>query len=96
VEILGGDPAWRRDTVTLDSLLQEGAVDEVFNQQPIIDWPVNEPAGGRTLFVISRPVLQRLIDGRTLGLALTPLGPIDASFRCRGADAPRLLFNLEQ
>lgn len=96
VEILGGDPAWRRETVTLDSLLQGSARAEVVSPQPIIDWPVIETAGGKTLFVISRPVLQRLIDGRTLGLALTPLGPIDASFRCRGADAPRLLFNLEE
>jgi hypothetical protein len=46
--------------------------------------------------VISRPVLQRLLDGRTLGLAVTPLGPIAASFRCCGTDAPRLLFNLEE
>lgn len=60
-----------------------------------IDWPVNATAGGKTWFVISRPVLQRLVDGRTLGLALTPLGPIDAGLRCSGADAPRLLFNLE-
>lgn len=96
VEILGGDPAWRRDTVTLDSLLQGEALDETVNPQPIIDWAVNDSAGGTTWFVISRPVLQRLIDGRTLGLAVTPLGPIDASFRCRADDAPRLLFNLEE
>jgi hypothetical protein len=96
VEVLGGDPAWRRETVTPDSLLQGRALAEVVNPQPIIDWPVNESVGGKTLFVISRPVLQRLVDGRTLGLALTPLGPIDASFRFVGADAPRLLFNLEQ
>ena len=96
VEILAGDPVWRRETVTLDSLLQGGALDEVVNPQPIIDWPVHEAAGGKTWFVISRPVLQRLVDGRTLGLAVTPLGPIDASFRSLGAGAPRLLFNLEQ
>lgn len=95
VEILGGNPAWRRETVTLDSLLQCGDLAEIFNPQPIIDWQVNATAGGKTWFVISRPVLQRLVDGRTLGLALTPLGPIDASFRCCGDDAPRLLFNLE-
>ena len=96
VEILAGEAVWRRETVTLDSLLQGRALAEVVNPQPIIDWPVNESVGGKTLFVISRPVLQRLVDGRTLGLALTPLGPIDASFRFVGADAPRLLFNLEQ
>jgi hypothetical protein len=96
VEILGGDETWRRDTVTLDSLLQGAALTDVFNPQMIIDWPVNESAGGTTLFVISRPVLQRLVDGRTLGLALTPLGPIDAAFCSLGEDAPRLLLNLDE
>jgi len=55
---------------------------------------VDDSAGGKTRFVVSRPVLQRLIDGRTLGLAVTPLGPIDASFGCCGNDAPRLLLNV--
>lgn len=96
VEILGGDETWRRDTVTLDSLLQGAALTDVFNPQMIIDWPVSEGDGSKTWFVISRPVLQRLVDGRTLGLAVAPLGPIDASFRTLGADAPRLLFNLDE
>jgi hypothetical protein len=96
MEILGGDPEWRRDTVTLDSLLQGRVLAEVCNPQPIIDWPVNDSAGGKTWLVISRPVLQRLVDGRTRGLAVAPLGPIDASFRCVGADVPQLLFFLEQ
>ena len=95
VEILSGDPSWLRDTVTADSLVQGEALDEVFNPQMIIDWPVNETAGAKTWFTISRPVLQRLIDGRTLGIAVTPLGSINASFSTRGTDATRLLFNIE-
>jgi hypothetical protein len=43
-------------------------------------------------------VLQRLLDGRTLGLAIRPLGPVDASFYAsefeNGRLAPRLHFNL--
>jgi hypothetical protein len=93
-EILSGDPAWRRETVTLDGLLRGGALAEVVNPQPIIDWPVNDSPGGKTRLVISRPVLQRLVDGRSPGLAVAALGPIDASFQCCGADAPRLLFNV--
>jgi hypothetical protein len=62
----------------------------------IIDWPVSETAGAKTWFTISRPVLQRLIDGRTLGIAVTPLGSINASFSTREADEPRLLFNIEE
>ena len=82
--------------VTVDSLVQGEALDEVLNPQMIIDWPVNETQGGKTWFTISRPVLQRLIDGRTRGIAVTPLGSINASFSNRGADAPRLLFNIEE
>jgi hypothetical protein len=96
VEILGGDPAWRRRTVTTDSLLRGEARDEVFNPQMIIDWPVTEITGAKTFFTISKPVLQRLIDGRTLGIAITPLGSINASFSTRDVGEPRLLFNIEE
>jgi hypothetical protein len=99
VEILGGDPRWLRDTVTADSLCRGRRFEEILNGQMIIDWPVTEGDGNRTFFTISRPVLQRLIDGRTLGLALVPLGSIDASFHASqpGADplAARLLFNVD-
>ena len=96
VEILAGDPSWRRNTVTVASLLRGEALEEVFNSQMIIDWPVSETAGAKTWFTISRPVLQRLIDGRTLGIAVTPLGSINASFSTLEADEPRLLFNIEE
>jgi hypothetical protein len=97
VEILGGDPDWERDTVTLDSLCGGEPLEEVLNSQMVIDWAVAEEPGGRTRFTISRPVLQRLVDGRTLGLALRPLGAVVASFQATsgedGGGEPRLLFN---
>jgi hypothetical protein len=96
VEVLGGGPSWVRDSVTVASLLQGNDLEEVFNPQMIIDWPVTEAAGGKTWFTISRPVLQRLIDGRTLGIAITPLGSINASFSTRDSEAPRLLFNVDK
>jgi len=98
VEILAGDPLWKRETVTFDSLVRGEPRDTVVCPQMIIDWPVTEGAGGKTLLTITRPVLQRLIDGRTLGLAVLPLGAIHASFRGSEAEErgfrPRLLFNL--
>jgi hypothetical protein len=97
VEILGGDPGWREETVTLDGLRRGKALDQVFNGQMIIDVPVAEERGARTFVTISRPVLQRLVDGRTLGIALRPLGAIVASFlrgaETEGASAPRLLLD---
>jgi len=44
-------------------------------------------------------VLQRLADGRTLGLAIRPLGAVVASFHAApggdGAGGPRLLFGVK-
>lgn len=99
VEITGGDPRWDEATVTTDSLCRGQPLDRVLNPQPIIDWPVAEGDGATTWLTISRPVLQRLVDGRTLGIAIKPLGAIHAAFYARedgdGSHAARLLFNLE-
>ena len=99
VEILGGDPEWSRKTVTADSLCRGQPLNRVLNTQMIIDWPVTEGDGGKTYFTISRPALQRMLDGKTLGLAVKPLGAIKAAFHSLadggGAHAGRLLFDLE-
>jgi hypothetical protein len=97
VEILGGDPQWDRNTVTYESLCQGHAFDEVFNTQMIIDVNVSDARGSRSYFTISRPVLQRLLDGRTKGIVLRPLGSINAAFMAGWDDpdhAPKLLFNV--
>ena len=100
VEILAGDPAWDQKTVTLDRLAQDQPLAEVFNTQMIIDVDVNEQQGGKTLITISKPVLQRMIDGRTRGLVLRPLGSLHATFYdseyADGQSAPRLHFNLQE
>jgi len=99
VEILGGDPRWDQRTVTADSLCHYQALNRVLNTQTIIDWPVTEGDAGKTYLTISKPVLQRLIDGKTLGIAITPLGAIAAAFYATendgGRHAARLRFNLE-
>lgn len=96
VEILGGDPSWEHDSVTASSLVAGEEIEDVFNPQMIIDWPVTEGEGEKTWFTISRPVLQRLIDGRTLGIAIAPLGSIVASFSAGEAEGPRLLFKVAE
>ena len=100
VEIMGGDPAWDQKTVTADSLRRFQPLERVLNTQMIIDWPVTEGDGGKTYFTISRPVLQRMIDGRTLGIAIKPLGSISASFYAleqdEGRAAARLLFSVKE
>jgi len=100
VEILGGDPSWTRNSVTWNSLLCGEPVDTVINPQMIIDWPPVEGNKVKTYLTISRPVIQRLINGTTPGIAIRPLGSIHASFYSREYDsgrlAARLLFNLRE
>jgi hypothetical protein len=99
VEILAGDPSWDQRTVTTDSLCNDQPLNRVLNTQMIIDWPVTEGDGGKTYFTISKPVLQRMIDGKTLGIAIKPLGAISAAFYAveneGGRQAARLRFNLQ-
>ena len=99
VEILGGDPAWNASAVTATSLCRGEPLQRVLNTQMIIDWPVAEGDGAKTHLTISKPVLQRLLDGRTRGIAIKALGSISASFYAAGdpgmKQGPRLLFDLE-
>ena len=46
----------------------------------IIDIEVEEGRCSKNLITISNPVLQRMIDGKTLGLAISALGAVNASF----------------
>jgi len=100
VEILGGEPNWDQETVTYNSLCQGQAIDSVLNSQMIIDIGVAEGRDSKTLITISKPVLGRMIEGKTLGLAIRPLGAINASFYAMenksGKFSPRLLFNLQK
>lgn len=92
VEILEGDPEWDEANVTTASFLRGEPLEDVLNPQMIVDWPVAEGDGAKTLLTIPRPVLQRLLDGTTHGIAIQPLGAISATFQ---AGEARLLFDLK-
>lgn len=100
VEVLRGDPSWDEGTATWAGLTRGVDRDEALNPQPIIDWPVAAGDGAKTRLTIPAPVLQRLVDGRTLGIALTPLGAVEASFYAReergGRSAAVLRFNIKE
>ncbi len=100
VEILSGEPNWKQETVTYNNLCRGQAIDDVFNSQMIIDTAVKEGRGSKTLITISKPVLGRMIEGRTLGLAIRPLGAINASFYSMenqgGKFSAILRFNLQK
>jgi hypothetical protein len=93
VELLGGDPGWSRRGVTAESFFRGQPPAWVLNPQMIIDWPPTEGSGGKTLLTISRPALQRLIDGKTPGIGIRPLGALSAAFRVLDA-GPRLHFSV--
>ena len=98
-EILDGDENWDQGKVTYHSFCSDLPFERVLNQQMVIDYPVAEQRGQKTLFTISEPVLQRLLDGTTKGLAIRPLGAVVASFYSMeykgGKYAPVLHFNAE-
>jgi hypothetical protein len=98
VEILGGEEHWVQETVTYNSLTGGKPYEDVFNTQMIIDIEVSTTRGGRNYVTISNPVMQRLIDGRTKGILLIPLGSISASFYGNRPEdhsgGPKLLFNV--
>jgi hypothetical protein len=86
-EILGGDPTWRRDSVTLESLLADRPRSEVLGQM-MMDVPPNFQRGGKTLIRVTPPVLARLLSGRTKGLAIYAQGAVNGSFYSQAATDP--------
>lgn len=88
VEVMAGDPDWDEATVTYHSLLDGQPLDDVVNGQMVFDTDVAPGPDGTTLVTISRPVMQRLLDGTTKGLLLRPLGAIHASFYASEAADP--------
>jgi hypothetical protein len=97
IEILGGDPKWEQNKVTYNNLMQGKSYSDVFNTQMIYDTEVAEKQGRKNFITISKPVLQRMIDGKTKGLLIRPLGAIDASFYAseNGSNGPKLHFNIQ-
>jgi hypothetical protein len=97
VEQVGGAANWAEEQVTWATLLAGQPVEDVINGQMIVDVVLADERGGQTRVVLPRPVLQRLIDGRTHGLVLRPLGSIAAAIYARefaaGAQAATVHFN---
>ncbi len=97
IEIFGGDPRWDQSSVTYNSLMQGHQYSEIFNPQMIYDLDLSDEPGSKNFVTISKPVMQRLLNGKTKGLLIRPLGAIDPSFYASenrsGASGPRLHFN---
>jgi hypothetical protein len=98
IEIIGGDPLWDQSTVTYDNFMQGHTYSEVFNTQMVYDLEISDEPGSKNFVTISKPVLQRLLNGKTKGLLLRPLGALDASFYASenrpDYNGPMLHFNI--
>ena len=98
IEIIGGDPEWDENKVTYNNFMKGNIYSDVFNTQMIFDAELSDEKGGKNFITISRPVLQRLLNGKTKGLLIRPLGAIDASFyaseNLTSEVAPKLHFNV--
>lgn len=98
VEILNATPDWIRESVTLNSFVRDQSLGSVLNNQMIIDTELPDEMGSKLRLHIPRPVIQRILDGRTSGIAIYPLGAMHASFKSgtnrNGTDSPTLYFNL--
>ena len=97
IEIIGGDPGWDQNKVTYNNFMEGKTYPEVFNTQMIYDTEVAEKQGSKNFITISKPVLQRMIDGTTKGLLIRPLGALDASFYSseNGSNCPTIHFNID-
>ena len=96
IEILGGDPAWDQEKVTLNSLMQGRDYADVFNTQMTIDLELAAEPGGKAFFTLPRPVMQRLLDGTTKGILIRPLGALSGSVYASenpAGNGPVLHFN---
>ena len=99
VEIKDGDPAWTRDKVTFENLLQGKEKNDVIHPQLIMDTPPKFEKGAKTVIPVSPTVMKRLFSGETKGLAIYSQGAVNASFASSEAvnpnNRPTLYFELE-
>lgn len=96
-EIFAGKENRDEKNITYITLLQGQSYEEVFNTQMIIDWPLETAGDKPAFFTLPRPIMQRLLDGRTKGLAIHAFGTKEAKLYSRQSSsaAPRVLFNLK-
>lgn len=96
-EIIGGKNDWDKEKLTFNNFSQGLSLWNIINEQMVIDMDV--PKGNdRWLDIPLSPiVIQRLINGKSKGLAILPLGSIQVSFYTleaqRSEYVPTLYFN---
>lgn len=71
--------------------------DGTLNDQMVIDSELPEEGNGTVLYTINAQVLERMIQGRTQGLAIYPLGDFQVTFQTnKGPNQPLLYLGLSK
>ena len=98
-EMFSRSSNWDPDLVTWNNLHQGQPTARVINPQMIIDQAVVADPEAQNSFVLSAPAVRRLFEGKSNGIALSPLGDIEATFfgsQSPEEFQPRLLLRLEK
>ena len=97
-EIQNTNTNWANDSLTYNRLKGNQELQDIIVSQCIIDSEVHPVKEGKTMVTISQPVIQRLIDGESNGIAILPMGLISAAFYDVTNDhlKPILRFNPEE
>jgi len=95
VEIIDGPKVWNEEQITYQNITS--GMNPIFNGQMIIDINPAKSVNREVYFTLPEAVLKRLFSGESKGLALFPLGAINASFYSSDTMsidyAPEIYFN---
>ncbi|UZJ44482.1 hypothetical protein OOT55_00020 [Marinimicrobium sp. C6131] len=98
-EVMGGPEQWDQKELTFQGFARGESLETLVNGQMVFDVEPAAERGGKTHITLSRPVMQRLLNGTTKGLLIRPLGALEATFYDSQANDPRraptLYFNLQ-
>lgn len=79
-EIVGGKTCWRDKSITYQKFKNGRDIEKVINPQMIIDVKVRENNKEKILITIPKYIIQKMIEGKTKGIAIRALSPINVSF----------------
>lgn len=98
-EVMGGPEQWNQKELTYQGFARGEPLETLVNGQMVFDVEPAAERGGKNHITLSRPVMQRLLNGTTKGLLIRPLGALEATFYDSQANdpkrAPTLYFNLQ-
>ncbi len=72
--------SWQEEFITFETFLEGKNLDQAINSQMIIDKDLDKNPGEKIYATISKPVMDRLLSGKSGGLAIRALGAVSFTF----------------